>query len=382
MPARENAIHLNRLVPIYPLTEGLTQRWLRTLIWRALEEHISSVTEPWPAGCLADLPGRADAIRALHFPETIEAAGCARERLALDELIPLQLEIQRRRLHLQAHAHAVSCSGDNRLIRPFLKGLGFKLIDAQTRVLREIRGDLGGAQPMRRLLQGDVGSGKTAVAACAALMTIESGWDAVLMVPTEILAGQHFQTFQRWFNPLGITVHLQTSNRKTLETKPANPRRRATTIADKKGTLPPGMLVIGTHALIESAFTLDRLGLVIIDEQHKFGVAQRERLVRKGRYPHLLVMTATPIPRTLGLTLYGDLDLSIIDALPLGAAAFEHTFDPRIGCPRYGLLYSNSWPPVARPTSFIRASKKMAPTHSRPSPRSTGAFAASLLRIG
>jgi ATP-dependent DNA helicase RecG len=315
----ENAIHLNRLVPIYPLTEGLTQRWLRTLIWRALEEHIISVTEPWPAGCLTDLPGRADAIRALHFPETIEAAGRARERLALDELIPLQLEIQRRRLHLQAHAHAVSCSGDNRLIRPFLKGLGFHLIDAQTRVLREIRSDLSSTQPMRRLLQGDVGSGKTAVAACAALMTIESGWDAVLMVPTEILASQHYQTFQRWFNPLGIAVHLQTSSRKTLRvTEPVNPPPPGNAIGNKKDALPLGMLVIGTHALIESAFTLDRLGLVIIDEQHKFGVAQRERLVRKGRYPHLLVMTATPIPRTLGLTLYGDLDLSIIDALPPG----------------------------------------------------------------
>jgi ATP-dependent DNA helicase RecG len=154
---------------------------------------------------------------------------------------------------------------------------------------------------MRRLLQGDVGSGKTVVAACCALMAIESGFNSVLMGPTEILAEQHFQTFRRWFEPLGVTVHLQTGSHKTFQ--PQNQQ-------------PGGALVIGTHAIIEGGFGLSDLGLVIIDEQHKFGVAQRERLVRKGHYPHLLIMTATPIPRTLGLTLYGDLSISTIDQLP------------------------------------------------------------------
>jgi ATP-dependent DNA helicase RecG len=315
----ELTVHLNRIVPIYPLTDGLSQRALRTLIWRALAEHLGSVTEPWPSVTLPDLPGRAEAIRWLHFPEAETEPDRARRRLALDELVSLQLEIQRRRQHLQAHATAFPCAGDNRMIRPFLQQLGFGLTGAQTRVLREIRHDLGGAQPMRRLLQGDVGSGKTVVAACAALMAIESGYAVALMVPTEILAGQHYATFQRWLDPLGIPVHLQTAHRKTLRPSHTDPGGNPNgSTANPDGQASAAALVIGTHALIERAFALDRLGLVIIDEQHKFGVAQRERLVRKGSYPHLLVMTATPIPRTLGLTLYGDLDLSVIDALPAG----------------------------------------------------------------
>jgi ATP-dependent DNA helicase RecG len=172
-------------------------------------------------------------------------------------------------------------------------------------VLREIRADLSGAYPMRRLLQGDVGSGKTAVAACAALMVIESGFEVALMAPTEILAEQHWRNFQRWFEPLGVPLALRTGSRKSGAEAPLFDGRA-------------GRLTVGTHVLIEPGFTSDRLGLVIIDEQHKFGVSQREELVRKGTYPHLLVMTATPIPRSLGLTLYGDLDVSVIDELPPG----------------------------------------------------------------
>jgi ATP-dependent DNA helicase RecG len=162
---------------------------------------------------------------------------------------------------------------------------------------------------MRRLLQGDVGSGKTAVAACAGLMTLESGFSVALMAPTEILAEQHFRNFTKWFEPLGIKVELQTGNRKTFNLQPPT------------SNLQPGntaSLFIGTHALLASGFDLPNVGLIIIDEQHKFGVAQREILVRKGSYPHLLVMTATPIPRTLGLTLYGDLDISLMDESPGG----------------------------------------------------------------
>ena len=195
------------------------------------------------------------------------------------------------------------CAGDNRLIKPFLKLLGFKLTPAQTRVLREIRHDMGAAHPMRRLLQGDVGSGKTVVAACSALMALESSYHVALMAPTEILAAQHFENFHRWLAPLGIEVRLQTGSHKS-EVRNAKSR----------------VLTIGTHALIQSAFSMERLGLVIIDEQHKFGVTQREELLRKGTYPHLLVMTATPIPRTLGLTLYGELDISVIDEAAARAA--------------------------------------------------------------
>lgn len=319
----EISIHLDRVVPVYPLTEGLPQRWLRSLVWRTLESYAGHVPEKFPLddqqhGSLSaelhspesagienlTLPSRAQAIRWLHFPDEREQAELARKRLALDEFIGLQIHIQQRRRNLQANATALPCSGDhNRFIRPFLAKLGFGLTDAQTRVLREIRKDMGGPHPMRRLLQGDVGSGKTVVAACTALMTLESGFNAALMAPTEILAEQHHRNFHNWCVPLGINVELRTG---TWKSSPGP--------ASSDGPT----LVIGTHALIEPAFSLPNLGLVIIDEQHKFGVAQREALLRKGRYPHLLVMTATPIPRTLGLTLYGDLDISVIDQMPPG----------------------------------------------------------------
>jgi ATP-dependent DNA helicase RecG len=165
---------------------------------------------------------------------------------------------------------------------------------------------------MRRLLQGDVGSGKTVVAACCALMAIESGYDVALMAPTEILAEQHFQNFKKWFEPLGVKVALQTAGRKAVASQVTKPPSHAT------GNTQHGPLTIGTHALIEAGFAPENLGLVIIDEQHRFGVAQREKLVRKGRYPHLLVMTATPIPRTLGLTVYGELDVSVLGGFPPG----------------------------------------------------------------
>jgi ATP-dependent DNA helicase RecG len=170
---------------------------------------------------------------------------------------------------------------------------------------------------MRRLVQGDVGSGKTVVAACCALMAIESGFNVALMAPTEILAEQHYQNFRHWFQPLGLAVALKTSSYKTptgRSPKSSSESNRSTSLPAS----PPPTLVIGTHALIESSYEVPHLGLVIIDEQHKFGVGQREQLVRKGSYPHVLVMTATPIPRTLGLTLYGDLDISLIDESPGG----------------------------------------------------------------
>ena len=347
----EKFIHFNRITPIYPLTEGLPQRWLRGLIWRTLEQFGKYFEENHSGEELIrsvfQFPERAQAVRMLHFPERMEEAEVVRRRLALDEFLELHRQIRMRRKNFETKARALPCGGDNHLIKPFLAALGFKLTEAQTRVLREIRQDMRGNFPMRRLLQGDVGSGKTVVAACSALMAIESGFNAALMAPTEILAGQHFQNFRRWFEPLGVQVALQTGSRRS-ETFP----KQISHIAPLKpipslvvsSNLPiipplpggegwgegerkkpfsnsrssPVRLVIGTHALLSSGLDLPRLGLVIIDEQHKFGVAQREQLVRKGNYPHLLVMTATPIPRTLGLTIYGDLDGSVIDELPKG----------------------------------------------------------------
>jgi ATP-dependent DNA helicase RecG len=345
-PGDDEFIHVNRIVPIHPLTEGLTARVMRGLIWRALERFEAAIPEPgWATSQVTScklqvektraaeaagrstinhqlstpspLPSRANAVRMIHFPEALTDVEFARQRLALDEFVKLQIQIQSRRKKFEASAKALPCSGDNRLIKPFLAQLGFKLTAAQTRVLREIRADLGGAHPMRRLLQGDVGSGKTAVAACTALMALESGFNVALMAPTEILAEQHFRNFTHWLEPLGVTVEMQTGSRKTVEGRESRVESQS---AAQPSTLDPRLstLFIGTHALLTGGFAIPRLGLVIIDEQHKFGVAQREQLVRKGNYPHLLVMTATPIPRTLGLTLYGDLDLSSIDELPPG----------------------------------------------------------------
>ena len=311
----ETSVQLNRIAPIYPLTEGLSQRWLRSLVWRALQEFESAVAEPRPElrlagqpmvveGVTVPAPARAQAVRMLHFPEERSDEEIARQRLALDEFVEMQIAIQTRRRNLEKNARALPCAGDNRLIKPFLAALGFDLTPAQTRVLRAIRRDLAGPAPMRRLLQGDVGSGKTVVAACAALMALESGSSAALMAPTEILAEQHGHNFRRWFEPLGIAVEVRAGGREQLSLAPLG----AATLR----------FYIGTHALLEETFTPEKLGLVIIDEQHKFGVVQREQLVRKGAYPHLLVMTATPIPRTLGLTLYGDLDISVLDQSPPG----------------------------------------------------------------
>ncbi len=319
-PGDDEFIHVNRIVPIHPLTEGLTARVMRSLVWRALEKFESAVTEPPITPELKTLPARASAIRMIHFPEEMTDAEIARQRLALDEFTALQFQIQSRRKKFEATARGLPCGGNNSLMKPFLAALGFKLTGAQTSVLKDIRADMSGAHPMRRLLQGDVGSGKTAVAACSALMALESGFNVVLMAPTEILAEQHFRNFSRWFEPLRINVELQTGSRKTA--------------AARASASPGSSLYIGTHALLTGGFDLPNLGLVIIDEQHKFGVTQREALLRKGHYPHLLVMTATPIPRTLGLTLYGDLDVSIIDELPGGRGQIKTFVRPSDKLPK------------------------------------------------
>lgn len=303
----DNYLHVNRIVPIYPLTEGLPQRWLRQFIWQKLVEFAAEIPEPWDGIPIPGRPTRQQAIRQLHFPDEMDQLKQARERLAVDEFIGLQILLKTRRRNLESHSKGLPCSGDNRLIKPFLQRLGFTLTSAQTQVLKQIRHDLGGSHPMRRLLQGDVGCGKTVVAGCAALMALESGYNVALMAPTEILAEQHQRNFQRWLKASEVEIVLQTGSHKTG-------RRR-----ESKGQAPSSpTLFIGTHALIEEPFQMEKLGLVIIDEQHKFGVVQRETLLKKGRYPHLLVMTATPIPRTLGLTLYGDLDLSVITQSPGG----------------------------------------------------------------
>lgn len=297
----EQQLHLNRIVPVYRSTEGLPQRWLRGFMWRILSGlDFAEVPDQKLA---SDKFGkrRPDQLRQLHFPDSSEEAELSRRRFALEEFTALQRGFARRRNQFRKKAHGHRCTGNNRLIKPFLGALTFQLTDAQTKVLREIRADFGHTYPMRRLLHGDVGSGKTVVAACAALMVIESRFSVAFMAPTEILAEQHYRRLNEWFHPHGVGVELLTG-----KTRPT------------AGSVESAMITVGTHALIHDNYQPENLGLVIIDEQHRFGVIQREKLLRKGVYPHLLVMTATPIPRTLGLTAYGDLDVSVIDELPGG----------------------------------------------------------------
>ena len=308
-------IHLKRVVPVYRLTEGIQQRWLRSVMWQAVDQFAEKVTDVhsnWIEGDDGYWFSLKKAFKEIHFPDDTEQASLARERLALEEFIRFYCRIKDKRQLFQSKIKALDCSGDDSLMKPFLSNIGFDLTGAQQRAWFDISRDMKGSFPMRRLLQGDVGSGKTVVAACAAVQAVESGFSVVLLAPTEILAEQHYRVFKKWFEPLGINVHLHTGSKKTLDSID----RQQCELDVIESALPP--VVVGTHALVEDKFSLNNLGLAIIDEQHKFGVEQRKKLVRKGHYPHVLVMTATPIPRTLGLTVYGDLDCSIIDELPPG----------------------------------------------------------------
>ncbi|MDA7657357.1 ATP-dependent DNA helicase RecG [Verrucomicrobia bacterium] len=291
-------IHLNRIVPIYPLTQGVHQRWLRTLVWDSLKSFSDQIEAPQQEIGSRLKTSRSDALWSLHFPDTIEATVEAQTFFAEEELLSFQLKLQTRRLRFNQRAKAPACTNDNHLVQPFLAQLPFQLTAAQERVMREIRSDLNQPSSMRRLLQGDVGSGKTVVATLTSLMMLESGFDVAFMAPTELLAEQHFKTLSAWLDEFDIGLALCTASSKTIS-------------KESKSTL-----TIGTHALLEKSYEPSQLGLVIIDEQHRFGVSQRDRLLRKGPFPHLLTMTATPIPRSLGLTVYGDLEHSIIDQLP------------------------------------------------------------------
>ena len=294
----DEAIHMNRIVPVYPLAKGIAQRWLRAFIWRALESRADCLKEPDFGMPLPSALRRLDAVRSLHFPAEMEQALAARRHFAREELFRFQWNLQSRRLRFLQKATAPPCSAGEGRLQSFLEQIPFRLTQAQGRVLREIRRDLGRSVPMRRLLQGDVGSGKTVVAAAAIVIVLANGFDAAFMAPTELLAQQHCRTLSDLLAALPIVPSLLIGGSRKWQTPPSP------------------ALTVGTHALLEDAYQPPRLGLVVIDEQHRFGVDQRNRLLRKGRYPHLLTMTATPIPRSLGLTLYGELEHSILDELP------------------------------------------------------------------
>lgn len=312
---QDSSIHFGRITPVHPAGEGVSARLLRSLIHRALQEtDLSNLRSCFPDFLanqppVCELPRLAEAIESMHFPEEFVSLEAARPRLVLEEFFLLQTRLLYRREMEKGRAGSAKPRGSD-LVRQFVAGLPFALTNGQKEVLREITTDLAAQTPMLRLLQGDVGSGKTVVATIAALQTIAAGWQAAFMAPTQILAEQHFRTLQRWLAPLGVSVGLFTSARKEVHDS------AELTLSNSGGESTNCDLLVGTHALLYESVPIRNLGLVIIDEQHKFGVLQRERLVKRGEAPDLLVMSATPIPRTLTETLHGDLDVSLLRGRP------------------------------------------------------------------
>jgi len=324
-PWRGELVHTGRLVPVYPLTEGLTARRLRTFVKSVVDSLAPRMVDPLPASLLqshrlVDLP---TAIRQIHFPDDEDCLAQARHRLCFEELLLIQLGVLKQRFSWQQQPGRPMVV-DQTLLDAFVNALPFTLTSAQRRVLREITDDLQQSRPMSRLLQGDVGSGKTVVALAAMLVAVANDMQAVMMAPTEILAEQHHRTLTALLQGVvdrapareEMAAHLASISRirvglltGSLSQAEKEEQRRQITAGEVD-------VVVGTHALIQEGVTFGNLGLAIIDEQHRFGVAQRAALRQKGYNPHVLVMSATPIPRTLALTMYGDLDLSTIDELP------------------------------------------------------------------
>jgi len=291
---------------VYPQTEGLTSSAIAKCV-RQLLPHAELLPDPLPSEMLKKyrLLSKADAVRAIHCPATEEEAFAARRRLIYEELLVLQLGIGRMKNHGAASTGAPMKKAD---ASPFWESLSFSPTGTQRRAVEEILTDMSGETSMNRLLQGDVGSGKTLVAAAAIWACIRAGYQAALLAPTEILASQHAENLNRLLSPFGMRVALLTGGMKAAA--------RRTTLAAIRDD--EADLIVGTHAILSEGVEFARLGLAVVDEQHRFGVRQRGLLAEKAANPHLLVMSATPIPRTLGLLMYGDLDISILDELPPG----------------------------------------------------------------
>jgi ATP-dependent DNA helicase RecG len=306
----DNLLNTGRIVPIYALSEHLTQRTMRRILHDCLERYAGDAPEVLGAVLREELRlcPTGEALRNIHFPGSTEALEAARRRLVFDEFFLMQLAIMLKKKQLAETPGAAKRGGAGTLLRSFLHALPFTLTGAQEKVLAEIRADMESERPMNRLLQGDVGSGKTVVAVMAMLVALDAGYQCVLMAPTEILAEQHYRTIASLLGRLPVKLHLLIGE--------MSPEEKAA-VQDAVRTEGPA-IVVGTHAVIQSGVAFSRLGLVVVDEQHKFGVAQRAHLAAKGKSPDVLVMTATPIPRTLALTIYGDLDVSVLDEMPPG----------------------------------------------------------------
>ncbi|MEG4876891.1 ATP-dependent DNA helicase RecG [Microcoleus sp. CZ3-B4] len=319
----------NSIIPIYPLTKGVSNEIVQEAVSSALE-MTELLIDPLPQHLRrkCGLMELQVAIANIHQPPDEPKLETARRRLVFDEFFYLQLSFLVRRHRLLARSAITKITPTSPLLEQFYSQLPFSLTLAQRRVINDILNDMTSKTPMNRLVQGDVGSGKTIVAVVAILATIQSGYQAALMAPTEVLAEQHYRKIAAWFEPLGVSVQLLTGSTKTA-------KRREIHTQLETGEL---SLLVGTHALLQEKVNFNQLGLVVIDEQHRFGVQQRQNLLNKGNRPHVLTMTATPIPRTLALTLHGDLDVSQIDELPPGRQKI-HTKVINKGAPAYDFIH-------------------------------------------
>lgn len=311
-------VEKDRIVPVYPLTEGLHDWWLRSLMSRVVPASAGKIADPLPVALreTQKLPAFSQALTSYHFPRTWAERDAARERLAFDEFFFLELALAINRNERDQQPKSVSYGIHKNLLTPFRQRLGFDFTPAQVRVINEIFRDLQRSMPMNRLLQGDVGSGKTVVALSAALLAIENGLQSAFLAPTEILAAQHAISIERLFKGLPVSTALLTGST-------PKPERRKILKELAAGEI---QLLIGTHSILNDDVAFKKLGLIVIDEQHRFGVRQRAKLLSKTGQPDVLIMTATPIPRTLALTIYGDLDVSIIDGAPVGRETIKTTF--------------------------------------------------------
>ncbi|WP_128894298.1 ATP-dependent DNA helicase RecG [Longirhabdus pacifica] len=306
----ENSKVAGTLQPVYSLNAKIGQKWMIKVITQALEQYQDHIPEVLPESILKkyDFLSRKEAIYALHVPSSVGEGKQARERMAYEELFLFQLKLQAYRSLNKRRADGIAHEVDNQAVVSFLDTLPFSLTSSQKEVLREIMRDMKSPYSMNRLLQGDVGSGKTIVAAIALFVAVKAGHQAALMVPTEILAEQHLQSLQRWFAPFQVEVALLTGSLTSKKRK------------DVIASLQMGMthIVVGTHALIQEDVYFRSLSLVVTDEQHRFGVNQRSILRRKGMHPDVLTMTATPIPRTMAITAFGDMEVSTLKEMPKG----------------------------------------------------------------
>ncbi len=306
----DELINSGKIVPVYPLTENLSSKTLTNAIKSAVEKYCAKIQDPMPQYIKDkfNLLEKKEAIKKIHLPKTREEADRARFRIVFDELFTLQLNLALVREANRKNTSIQLKIKRDGLVRKFIESLPFELTNAQKNAVEEITNDLNSKEPMQRLLQGDVGSGKTVVACIMLLCAIENGYQGAIMAPTEILATQHYKNFIKWLTPLNLSVGLFLGKHGTKI-------RNEMLTSLKNGQM---HIAVGTHALIQEGVEFDNLGAVVIDEQHRFGVKQRSKLLTKGEYPQMLTMTATPIPRTLALTMHGDLDITTIDELPKG----------------------------------------------------------------